>query len=480
MELNSFKAILLRKADGNNNLQFLIQNVGEDFLVDSVVEALEKMALPTNNSGKNANAPITSFGANIDKTDINQLRDALGHHLSHYKAALKAHHAAPEGPEKVKMRQVADQHLNHLFPLMHLASRAGRHSNGKLNIDYPSIPPWETNYTRLDRNAKGDGPLRDPKLLAARPSKGARRDKPGATGTPDYHFLEMPPHPGHEANATMPHTSGYPWEEVQVGSPSDIDAKKAYLHIEDIPNKTEYTPHEFDQHPIRSVQDIQANYMSPEQLQSYADAVANWRNSDPHKQWLANQREKFTADREGYLARGQKKAPHFYEGIPLKEQEQHAKNHPPVAKKQPPAAQDKPVPAPAQGASKQPIDVNSLPKSLRHLVPGAVENVQSQKTAQNRPTSEAQASKARTAFVRRALADEEARVRAGKPSGAPAPTPVPAPQQVPAQAPAAAANPDDSLERSYQAWRLLPTAHQQTIMNAIPGLADYIAKKGGK
>ena len=319
MELNSFKEILLRKAEGNKNLHTLIEYMGEDIFIDSVVDALEKMAKPTNLTGTNANGPVTSFGANLDKTDVTQLRDALSHHLSHYKAALKAHHAAPDDTQKQHFRQVADKHLEHAVPLMHLAARAAAHSNGKMAIDYPPLAPWETNYTTLDRNPNGRF-IRDAKLLRARPAKGARE---GGRGIKDYHYLEMPPHPGHDEVAKMPHTSGYPWEEIQIGSPQEIDNKKGYLHIEDIPDKNDYTPHSFDSHPIRSVADIQADHFTPDALTNFAKDQASWRGSEHHKKWLDDHKQKFTADKEGYTKRGQSKAPHFYEGIPLQEQPAH-------------------------------------------------------------------------------------------------------------------------------------------------------------
>lgn len=349
MELDAFKTILLRKADGNKNLHELIADIGEDFLVDSVVDALEKMAKPTHLTGINANGPITSFGANLDKTDVTQLRDALGHHLSHYKAALKAHHAAPEGPEKTKMRQVADQHLEHAIPLMHLAARASAHSKGKLGIDYPPLAPWETNYTTLQRAATGTGRfLRDAKLLRARPSKNAKRNDPNSTAIPDYHYLEMPPHPGHEGVSKMPHSGGYPWEEVQVGAPADIDAKKAYLHVEDVPDKKEYTPHEFDQHPIRGVADIQADHLTPETAQKFASDLTGWRSGEHHKNWMEGQKSKYAADKEGYMKRGQTKGSHFYEGIPLQEQPSHVHSVPAQPKMQDKQAEVQAKPATAQ------------------------------------------------------------------------------------------------------------------------------------
>ena len=364
MELDSFKAILLRKADGDKTLLSLIGGLEEDFLVNSVVDALEKMAKPTHLTGTNANGPVTSFGANLDKTDVTQLRDALGHHLSHYKAALKAHHAAPEGPENTKMRQVADQHLEHALPLMHLGARAAAHSKGKLDIDYPKLAPWETNYTTLERNDNGRF-KRDAKLLRARPSKNAKRNDPFSTAIPDYHYLEMPPHPGHDDIGKMPHSGGYPWEDVQIGAPADIDAKKAYLHIPDVADKKEYTPHEFDSHPIRGVADVQADHLTPEAHQKFATDLAGWRGGEGHKKWLEGQKAQYSADPEGYKTRGQAKGPHFYEGIPLQEQPGHVHSVPAKQKMQEKKEEAAAPAAAAQPAAAKPTPGGAVPPTVR-------------------------------------------------------------------------------------------------------------------
>lgn len=451
MELDSFKAILLRKADGNINLLQLLTNIEEDVFVNSVVDALEKMAKPTHLTGINANAPLTSFGANLDRTDMTQLRDALSHHLSHYKAALKAHHAATDEKQKSHLRQVADQHLEHAIPLMHLTARASAHSQGKLGIDYPPLAPWETNYTTLERVPSGRF-KRDAKLLRARPSKGAKRDHDLSTSIPDYHYLEMAPHPGHEAVGKMPHKGAYPWEEVQIGSPADIDAKKAYLHIEDVPNKQDYTPHEFDMHPIRGVADIQADHMTPEAMQNFANAHTGWRSSEHHKKWMEGQKTKFTADPEGYKKRGQTKGSHFYDGIPLAESPGHTKKYAEAAAAKAAAATKTTAAAPVAPTKTQvsaapevaphpEINIDALPKSIRHLAPGAPP---------------------KGVTIRKQVPVTPA-VKPSEPKAAVTPT-----------------APVHPLESAYQALAHVPAQHHETIMNGIPGLREYAATKGGK
>jgi hypothetical protein len=329
MKLDSFKTILLRKTEGNELLHSLLNEVGEDFFVASVVDALEKMAKP----GTGANGAVTGFGANFDLTDKLQLRDALGHHLSHYKAALKAHHAAPDqSPEQAHFRQVADQHLSKVVPLMHLASKAALHSKGELMLKHPSLMPWEVNYTTLERNppepGKKEGRMkRDAKGLGARPTKNVR---PGGNGIPNYHYLEMPPHPGHKKVASMSFTGGYPWEEVQLGSAKDVDTKKAHLHIEDVPDKKIYEPHPFDKHPINSIHEISSDHFLPQMETAYGEDLGKFRNSPEHEKWLENEDTKYTSSPEEYEKRGHVKSSHFYEGIPLKEQPSHINDVPHV------------------------------------------------------------------------------------------------------------------------------------------------------
>lgn len=324
MELSSFKAVLLRKAQGNNGLQSFIKNIADELFADVVIEVLEKMPRPSAQTGVRANGPTADFGVNATTTDVNMLRDALGHHLSHYKAALKAHHAAPEGsPEKAKFRQTADAHMEHLFPLMHLAAKASYHSRdgkNKFEIDYPNIPPWESNYTTLKRTEDGKKKHRVDKLLNTR----SKNSGSISAHYKNMHFLEMPPHPGHYDPTTVNHKSGYPWEEVQIGKPADIDAGKAYLHIEDIPAKPDFTPHEFDAHPIRGIQDVSNDHISPSRLQQYNNDLVQWHAGNGPKDWINRMRALPPGD---FMSRGKTKPKHVYEGIPLQPHPEHVHEH---------------------------------------------------------------------------------------------------------------------------------------------------------
>jgi hypothetical protein len=260
MELTSLKEILLKKSEGNKNLQTVIEYMGEKQLFQSVIESLTKMA----KLGSSANATVAGFGDTMDLTDKTQLRDAIGHHLSHYKAALKAHHAAPEGtPEKDNFRKVADSHIEKALPLLHLAGKAAHHSKGQLMLKYPSMMPWESNYTSMKRgNSRGGTGLhRDPKGLGA-----------------------------HEV---------------------------------------------LSRHPISKSHKIRSGHMTEDLEAQYGKELAEFRSTPHHEKWMADHEAQYEKDPEAFEKRGHTKAPHFYEGIPLKEQRPHVNDYPHVTRAAP-------------------------------------------------------------------------------------------------------------------------------------------------
>ena len=309
--LNSFKELLIKKAEGNPYLETLIKFAKDEIIADQVIESLLKMAEPSAAMGRGANSALTSYAGHMDNSDVEQIRDALAHHISHYKGALKAGN-----------RSVADQHLNKIIPLMHTAGRAGRHSGGKMVLDYPSTTPWETNYTTPERHPHNGKLKEGTKDLGRRPKK---TREGSSRGVPDYRYLEMAPHPGHGDYGKMPHRGGYPFEEIQLGTPAKRDAGKAYLPIEDVGEVNEYVPHPYDQHPIHSVADEAEHWLKPEQKEKFAQELAAWKGSEHHKKWLADQKAKFQKDPEAYKARGSAKPGHVFEGVDLQEPPEHHK-----------------------------------------------------------------------------------------------------------------------------------------------------------
>lgn len=342
MELKNFKEILLKKAEGNAYLQTLITYAKDDFIIEEVMESLLKMAEPSAAMGRGANHAVTTYGSTMKPVHVEQLRDALGHHISHYASALKAHHESADPEEKKKLRAVADQHLDKIIPMMHLAGRAAKHSHGQLVLDYPSTTPWESNYTTTDRHAHNGKLKEGTKDLGRRPAKSANRSV-NVRAVPDYRYLEMAPHPEHAMTEKMQHKGAYPFEEIQLGSPAKRDLGQAYLPIRDVGKVTEYTPHPFDNHPVNKLADHSEKDLLPEHRENFNKEAASWVDTEHHKKWMDNQKSEYQKNPEEYKKRGTTKPAHVFKDIPLRPQPENISA---TASAAAPAAQEtKPAPA---------------------------------------------------------------------------------------------------------------------------------------
>ena len=366
MELKSFREILLKKAADNPTLQTIIDVMKDDLIADKVIESLEKMARPQASMGRSANAAVTAFGNQMKNKDVEMMRDALSHHVSHYQAALKN-----------GQRDIADKHLQKIIPLMHLAGKASAHSNGQLGLDYTPLEPWETNYTTPERIAEGAergvaGKLKEGTKGLRRRLNSTSRDK-NPRSVPDYRYLEMKPHEEHADAKKSPHKGGYPFEEIQIGNPAKIDAKEAYLHLNDPGKQDAYVPHPFDEHPIHSIADLPQSSLKPEDLQDIASKMQDWHNSEHNAKWMQGVKQLHGNDPEGFKSRGKKKPGHLFEGVPLLRQP-HALpeelavkfgNQAAPAQVAAPAKAEAPKAAPASV-----IDFNAMPESLRNKFGG--------------------------------------------------------------------------------------------------------------
>ena len=322
MELKSFRELLLKKAADNPTLQTIIDVMKDELIAEKVIESLEKMAKPQASMGRSANAAVTAFGNQMKNKDVEQMRDALSHHVSHYQAALKN-----------GQRDIADKHLNKIVPLMHLAGKAAAHSNGQLGLDYIPLEPWETNYTTPERIKAEDikpggkgvpGKLKEGTKGLRRRLNSTSRDK-NPRSVPDYRYLEMKPHEEHADSKRSPHNGGYPWEEIQIGNPAKIDTKEAYLHLNDPGKQDAYVPHPFDEHPIHEIADTPENSLKPEDLKSIASKMQDWHNSEHNAKWMKGVKELHGKDPEAFKSRGKKKPGHFHKGMKLLDQPHKAK-----------------------------------------------------------------------------------------------------------------------------------------------------------
>jgi hypothetical protein len=357
MELKSFREVLLKKADGNPRLEILVECITQDRLADEVIESLRKMAQLTHAASRNPNSALLHYAKNMSDTDVHQIRDALGHHISHYRGALKTMQAAKDKPEQDRLRGVADQHLNKIVPLAHMAAKAGHHSEGTIAADLPPIRAWEANYTGAGPKhrfsttktpiAEGEhkGKVEDVDPLSGR----ARRGRPGVEfeGTQgwnrrlpsgkskdadqsksrsvhNYRYLEMPPHGQHESLKETNHRGGFPFEDIRVGSGTDVGSGGGHLPIEDVGEVKDYVPHEFDEHPIHGVFDEPESNISPEDRESFVNNVGSWEDTPHFQKWAARHGEMNDKDPEAYAKRGSEKPGHVYKDLSLLPQPAHA------------------------------------------------------------------------------------------------------------------------------------------------------------
>jgi hypothetical protein len=244
MKLDNFKELLIKKADGNPNLQLLIKYMRDEYLVEHAIESLNKMARSYSN--KNSNSAIMHFGAHMDpETDGAMIHDALSHHASHYRAALNS------GNEKL-----ADSHMKKIFQIMHMSEKLTRdglndHSGGKLKIDAIDPKPWErSGYSNISEKT----------------GKFSTDTKGWSRLSNSYSWLRGGPHEsyGKETEAHG-HSQAYPLNQIKVNG--------KHLHIDDVEPTSDYVPHEFDEHPIMKYYKASPSSHNAEKHQEYLESM---------------------------------------------------------------------------------------------------------------------------------------------------------------------------------------------------------------
>jgi hypothetical protein len=327
MKLDSFKELLLKKANDNENLSTLIKFIDNDILADEIIESLEKMA---DHKGNRANSAVTSFAGSATKIDTDMLHDAISHHLSRFAAANKASppqktqrnisqssqtYVAYDKPElknfthnveHYELHPTAKKHLERAMHLADLAAKASKHSLGKLNFDHVPTHAWEMNVTgdhvRVDKNGNKKY-VDDQQGLKRRTKEGGK--------FPDYSYLLLTPHKSYKKKSSLRgHSGQYPFEEMKIND--------KYVHIDtsNIDNPLEYKEHEFDMHPLFHNEGSANKYLpawekpedhrSDADRQKYADALSNWHESDHVINWLNRHEKMEQANPELYAARGSK------------------------------------------------------------------------------------------------------------------------------------------------------------------------------
>ena len=313
MSLNSFRELLLKKADGH--IKDLFSVIRDDLLADLVLESLEKTK-KHKNAGKKTNSMATVWSKLSSAKDAHMLRDAVGHHVSHYQAARKAE----EGAKGKGMSMAAEDHGNkankHLKQLMHLAHIAHKTSgNGTMTFDSIPTHSWEKNEVG-NNNRKG----------------WAKNYSDAASSK--YRYLEGDPHSSDIANPKASvklkgNHSAYPFEKMQVGvvHPSTGEIDNKYIHIDhEVESDGKYSPHEFDNHPLMQLTQASGNKGGhrfgikeehfgdhgaddkKSHLDSFHSEMKDWISDKAghFKSWIGKQREAQDKDPAAYKARGEK------------------------------------------------------------------------------------------------------------------------------------------------------------------------------
>lgn len=243
MKLDNFKELLIKKSGDNENLQLLIKYMRDEYLVDHVVESLEKMA--ASYSKKNPNASLKDFAANMNKFKSGMIHDALSHHATQYKKALEAGD-----------KNVADDHMRQIFKTMHMIDKITKdsvndHTGGRLKVEAVDPKPWErSGYQNKNDQGKFKTDTQGWKRHGAQIS---------------YDWLRDAPHESYKDEIKRHgHNKAYPLEEITVND--------KHIHVDpDAEYTGKYESHPFDEHPIFKYYNQSPSAHTPEHKAKYLE-----------------------------------------------------------------------------------------------------------------------------------------------------------------------------------------------------------------
>lgn len=263
MKLDNFKELLLKKSEDNDNLQLLIKYMKDDYLVDHVVESLEKMA--ASSAARNPNAAVIDFAKNMNKQKAGMLHDALSHHASHYKAALKSGDT-----------ETADKHMGQIFKTMHMVNKftkngVNQYSPTPFEISAVDPKPWERAGYQNTKNRSGE----DTGKFTTDTNGWARHGS-----STNYDWLRGAPHADSKKTGDSHykkevskhgHNKAYPLEEMKVNG--------KHLHIEDVEHAPgEFASHPMDSHPIYNHYKTKPSEHGSDKHAKYVEEHSNFHN----------------------------------------------------------------------------------------------------------------------------------------------------------------------------------------------------------
>lgn len=276
----ALRELLLRKTD-DANLQLLIKSASEDYLSKMLVESLEKMATHRGKKAIRYNPAVKDFldQAVAEKqadepSPLEGLRDAMGHHASHYGAAMKAGDS-----------EAAHQHAKQFTKLGHLAHKldaaaqtVAHHEPGHdpeyrqsmleaAKFDAPDLQAWQaTSPAHFADSLKSSG-VDLPGWRAHDKQTGVRKKGDGVSvpNRESFAWYSNDPHPTHRdtvGHKAKGHDRGYPFEQVKIND--------KHIPVSEVEHTGQYESHPFDSHPIVAHFDD-----SPEE---HAKAAASYKN----------------------------------------------------------------------------------------------------------------------------------------------------------------------------------------------------------
>lgn len=285
MKVESFRELLLKKAKGDPTLQSFIKYVKDELIVAHTIETLEKMARASH-KGDTANFPVRDFATEMDpETEPHMMREALGHHVSQYKAALKG-----------KNNALANRHAAQAYKIMNLADRTQKHSGGKLQFEHVSPHAWERN--KFQNTYGNDHPLVQEGKY--KPGEFTIKTKGLNYKGSDYGFLQSAPHSSYEKEIKRHgHNKAYPFEHMRING--------KYIPVDDNASIEGgvYKEHPFDSHPILRSFDDPVHKRTPEDDQRYVAERDKFYNESPHIENHFNRMSELEAkDPEAFAQRG--------------------------------------------------------------------------------------------------------------------------------------------------------------------------------
>ena len=259
----AIRELLLRKTD-DANLRFLIQSASDSSIEELVIESLEKMASYSGKKAIKMNAAVRDFLNNAlgevqadEPNPMDHLRDALGHHASHYAAARNAGNQAlaeEHGKQFVKLGHLAHKldsgakTIANFEPGHDMDYKIGMHDVA--NVDAPDLQAWQATSPQHFANRHKSSGVDLPGWRAYQKQDGVRSRGDGVNEPNKFSFawLANNPHPDHKDIGKHivndRDQSGYPMEQVK------INGKHVPVGVVESTNK--YVPHPFDSHPIVS------------------------------------------------------------------------------------------------------------------------------------------------------------------------------------------------------------------------------------